>query len=120
VKTSIPNLSRAELIQHLRGRPRAEVVEAALELHAARDTRTIATARVPLGTAIGMASLAGSSERMKLRVESPDLFTRKPAAHEVDSAKAFLRGLYTKIDISVRGGAEKRREFRNKYPDAFR
>ncbi len=117
---NLQNLSRPELITHLQGRPRNEVLEAALQLHAAKDTTTVATARVPKGTAVGMASLASAPERMKLRKSSPDLFDRKPQHHEIMAGKALIRDLYGRIDISERGGVEKRRRFRSQYPDAFR
>ncbi len=113
------NLSRSELISHLQGKPRNVVLETCLALHASQNNKQVGAIEVPKGTAIGMANLASAPERMKIRKDSPDLFDRKPFDHEITAGRATLMEVYRDIDISERGGAEKRRDFRNRYPKAF-
>ncbi len=119
MKTNIKNLSRADLIQHLQGRPRAEVLEAALQLHANQDNRNMGDVKVPLRTAVAMAALASPSEQRRLRKESPDLFECKPTALDLEAGKRAVWAVYKSIDISARGGAAKRKSLRDRYNQAF-
>ena len=113
------NLSRSELITRLQGQPRAKVVETCLDLHSRATAQDLGTLRVTKGTARGMVALACSNTQRKLRKQSPDLFDREPTALELEQGRAALMGQYKAIDLTVRGGAEMRRNFRRDYPGLF-
>ncbi len=113
------NLSRSELIKHMQGKPRSQVVETALALHASADTRSAGDIKVPLTTAIAMAELASPNERRRLRKESPDLFERTPSSLDLEAGRRAIWAIYQSINLAERGGAEKRKDLRNRYLKAF-
>ena len=113
------NLSRSELIKSLQGQPRAKVVETCLALHSKATAQDIGTFRVTKGCARGMVHLANPRVQKNLKEQSPDLFDREPNALELEQGRAALMSQYRCIDITVRGGAEMRRNFRKDYPGLF-
>jgi len=117
---NISNLSRKEFVNRLRGQSRSQLVETCLELHSQLNSKTFGTLRIPVGTAIGMASLASPAERRKLKKGSPDLFERKASAKEVDAGKAAVISLYRQIDMTEPGAPQRRIAFRSKFPDVFK
>tara|TARA_R110002020_G_C16121479_1_gene760374 strand:+ start:385 stop:678 length:294 start_codon:yes stop_codon:yes gene_type:complete len=95
------------------------VVETCLDLHSKATAQDLGTFRVTKGCARGMVALANPRVKKKLREQSPDLFDREPNAIELEQGRAALMSQYRAIDITVRGGAEIRANFRKDYPGLF-
>ena len=113
------NLSRAELVKSLQGKSRAQVLETCLSLHSKATAHDLGTFKVTKSCARGMVSLAAPQVQKKLKERSPDLFDRPPNALEIDQGRAALMAQYKAIDISVRGGADLRKNLRRDYPGLF-
>lgn len=120
VMKNLSNLSRKELISRLRGQSRSQVVETCLALHSRLNNRAVGTLKVPIGSAIGMAELASSTERRNLKKASPDLFQRAATAAEVEAGKAAVMSMYRQIDMTEPGAAKTRINFRAKFPAVFK
>ena len=118
--SNISNLNRKEFINRLRGQSRSQLVETCLGLHSRLHSKSYGSVKLPIGTAIGLAALASSTERRKLKKGSPDLFERKATASEIDAGKAAVMSLYRQIDMSEPGAAERRIAFRAKFPRVFK
>ncbi len=115
-----PKSSRKEFINQLRGQSRSQLVETCLELHSRIYHKEYGAVKVPIATAIGMAALASPVERRKLKKGSPDLFEREATPRDIDAGQAAVLSMYRQIDMSEPGAAERRIEFRKKFPNVFK
>ena len=120
MRTITANSSRKEFISELRGKSRSQLLETCLELHSRIYHKEYAALKVPIATAIGMAALASPVERRKLKRGSPDLYEREATPGDIEAGKAAVISLYRQIDMSKPGAAERRIEFRKKFPQVFK
>ncbi len=124
---TINNLTRSELITHLKRRSRKQLVEDILNLHSHLTTKRtpapegsgVTTFEVPLGTARAMAHLADANTRRRLKKQDPSLFNREPTPVELAAGTAAVWEQYNRIKIEDQGGVERRRSFRKTFASIF-